>query len=492
MKRALARRLLPSGDMTSFERLLIPVDFSDCSKAALTHGLALAARLGAEVEILHAWHAPTNVAEHLAAPVEGESAPRSLAGVARTEARRQLDAFLAGTTMPPGVPVAVRVEFGRDAEVIVAAAARFDLVLMGTHGRTGPSRLILGSVAEKVARKSPCPVWTVHAEAPPADLPRRILVPIDFSEGSNEALLHAAQLARGFGASLTLLHVYGVPSYAPFAAASSDARVSLAAFEGASERALGAKLEGLVHALALPAELSVERRVLSGRPVPRILEAAEGHDLVVISTHGRSGVQRLALGSTAARIVRGTSTPVMTVRMSPDALRAERADRLASRGPTVDAYALFATPETLEVAYRALLTAGFRSDQLSLVLDQDEYQDRLGVTERTLAADGAAAGGLMGGAIGGSLAVVGALTAGLTGGASLLVFGPALALAVAGGVAGGLVGIGIPKKAAKHVYEAIMDGKGLIVVHAPGGDDSARAQAIMFHAGGEHVELHGS
>jgi nucleotide-binding universal stress UspA family protein len=97
-----------------------------------------------------------------------------------------------------------------------AAALHADLLVIGSHGRSGFERLLLGSVTEKVLRKAPCPTMVVPRRAPdtsterPAQF-RRILCPVDFSEGSNRALTYATTLARDAAAQLTVLHVIEVP-----------------------------------------------------------------------------------------------------------------------------------------------------------------------------------------------------------------------------------------------------------------------------------------
>lgn len=142
-----------------FDKILVPVDFSKCSGEALDYALSLAKALGASVEVLHAYEIPAFVPPE-SVVVLGE-VEASLAQHAEREAKQQLAAFLAEHAAgelpwrvqlgPPALAVLERLEAGD-----------VDLVVMGTHGRTGLSRWVMGSTAEKVLRGTPCPVLTVR------------------------------------------------------------------------------------------------------------------------------------------------------------------------------------------------------------------------------------------------------------------------------------------------------------------------------------------
>lgn len=133
---------------TAVRKILVPVDFSSCSRAALDFALAVGASLGASLEVMHVWQ-PED------APVEGPSANAAL--------EQELQRFAA---VSPGFSPAIRVRIeGGDARqtiVTIAEKEGFDLVVLGTHGRTGRARSLAGSVAESVVRTSSCPVLTVR------------------------------------------------------------------------------------------------------------------------------------------------------------------------------------------------------------------------------------------------------------------------------------------------------------------------------------------
>jgi nucleotide-binding universal stress UspA family protein len=189
-----------------------------------------------------------------------------------------------------------------------------DLIVLGTHGRRGPGRLFLGSVAEEVVRRAPCPVVTVRERegAAPAGRIERLLVPVDFSDPSREALRVARDLAVRLRGRLDLLHVVeqvvlpgfyipGAPGVFP---------QNLEALQGSAE----AELRREAEALGEP-RVPVSTRVLTAAPAYGIVEQAEslGSDLIVMATRGLAGVERLLLGSTAERVVRMAPCPVLTV-----------------------------------------------------------------------------------------------------------------------------------------------------------------------------------
>jgi nucleotide-binding universal stress UspA family protein len=142
-------------------RILVPTDFSEHSQRAFDQALSLAERMGASVDVLHVWEPPRHLESEVLMMVPGEpNTPLETFGLAH--AGRILHAWLAPYDSSP-VPLHVHLERGPAADTIVHFASQgYDLVVMGTHGRTGLSRLMMGSVAQKVATLCPVPVLTVH------------------------------------------------------------------------------------------------------------------------------------------------------------------------------------------------------------------------------------------------------------------------------------------------------------------------------------------
>jgi nucleotide-binding universal stress UspA family protein len=150
--------------MPTVTRILVPIDFSPSARAALQYAGFLADKLGASVEVLHVFEPPGYVGPDTLAllPI---TAGHHEWGETKADVERQVEQFLADTSGGPATRT-VRVEAGEPSDAIlrVAAEDRADLVVMGTHGRTGLSRLLIGSVAEAVLRRASCPVLTLRIQ----------------------------------------------------------------------------------------------------------------------------------------------------------------------------------------------------------------------------------------------------------------------------------------------------------------------------------------
>ena len=150
--------------MTTFTRILVPTDFSSAADRALEHARSLAEAFGASIHLLHVFDDPFTAAAY--APEVFASIPPDYREAALAEAGRQLDARLGGQE---------RREFGGTSELVIGSPAReivryaamhgIDLIVMGTHGRSGLAHLLLGSVAERVVRTAPCAVLTIREPA---------------------------------------------------------------------------------------------------------------------------------------------------------------------------------------------------------------------------------------------------------------------------------------------------------------------------------------
>lgn len=298
--------------MVSITRILCPVDFSDYSRHALDYATGIARWYEAGITALYvlppitAFVPPTG---------DGLYPPLVFSPEDLQQFRNELETF-AGVS---GVaPVDADVVQGSVPSEILRFAKELpaDLVVMGTHGRSGFERLMLGSVTEKILRKAPCPVLTVPLRAPavaPVNaLFNRVLCAVDFSPASIHALSLAQSLAGEASARLCVMHVLEpVSIFEPVVAVGSD---GLPAVSADLRREVRHRLEGLVGG-DTRAFTDVAEIVVAGKPYQEILRAAEEQrsDLIVIGAHGgRRGLP--AFGSTTAHVVREAQCPVLTVR----------------------------------------------------------------------------------------------------------------------------------------------------------------------------------
>jgi nucleotide-binding universal stress UspA family protein len=296
--------------MLRIQKILFPTDFSVCAESAYSHAVHLARRYNAELHVVSA----------IVRPSDEESSPLSFLQLESDDKTHDMTLGKAGSversaaddTEPRTVTVQLHATSPADAVVEYADTHDIDLIVMGTHGRHGVDRILLGSVAEKVVRLTDCPVLTVrqgvetHAQSGLAD---KILVPFDFSEHSYGALRVARELALAYDAHIDLLHVvqevvlpniYGVEPM-PIAIPDVEKR-AVEALEEVARKALG--------------ELPFATHVRLGHPAFDIVKFAEtcNSDMIVIATHGLTGVRRLLMGSVTEKIVRMAPCPVFTVR----------------------------------------------------------------------------------------------------------------------------------------------------------------------------------
>ncbi len=148
--------------MPTPSRILVPVDLTVGSRAIIDYALQIARPFNASIELMHAWEPPQYVAPDLLVSAPGWN-PQSLEKTALDAARKELESLLSQMEAPPQ-SLSQRLEVGEPGAAIlrVAEEGGFDLIIMGTHGRRGLPRLLLGSVAQKVIARAPCPVLTLH------------------------------------------------------------------------------------------------------------------------------------------------------------------------------------------------------------------------------------------------------------------------------------------------------------------------------------------
>jgi len=302
-----------------FRRILCPVDFSDHSRRALDHAIAIARLHKSTVTVLYVF-APMPVAAVGLGPMGLE--PTVLSPIDSERLLEETKAF-AAMESAPGVTVETLVRGGSAAAEIVDQAVdmQADLLVMGTHGRSGFERLILGSVTERVLRKAPCPVMTVPTGLPDAVpagpvLYKSILCPVDFSESSLKALEYATTMAVQAHGQLTVLHVDerdfehadGVGGVA------YDAGKTMGEFLEERAQASQRRLEDVTK--GVPTNCVVDTLQTNGTPWREVLRVAAERrsDLIVMGVQGRGSTDLLFFGSTTQHVVRQATCPVLTLR----------------------------------------------------------------------------------------------------------------------------------------------------------------------------------
>jgi len=306
--------------VVEIRRILCPIDFSEHSRRALDHAAAVARCYGAAITLLHVY-----AVEPVAAYAPGDVGWPSVALTADDQAAllasmRRFAETEVGTSLPMDYELAM----GTPVREILHRAATLpcDMLVMGTHGRSGFEHLVLGSVTEKVLRKAECPVLSVpRGVEPVVPLPpvafRRILCATDFSDCASNALAYAVSLSDEAKAQLTVLHVIEHPLELPPEVHETVAGgpSSLRDFQRAVEDDRRQQLADAV-LLTRRSAGTTETRIATGRSYQEILRVAidEQSDLIVIGIHGRAAAGLMFFGSTAQHVVRAASCPVLTIR----------------------------------------------------------------------------------------------------------------------------------------------------------------------------------
>lgn len=314
----------------TLRRILVPLDFSGKSRQALDFAVPLAEQYGGKIVLAHVVQPPAMSAWH-AIPGGGHYLAMKRHNL--TDAAQKRLSEMASDHVPSGVRRQTVVLRGSPGDELMAMAERLkvELIVLSTRGHTGLKRMLIGSTAERVVRHAGCPVLAVRRQGTQSRRPmtrparkevelpgratptlpwRRILVPIDFSKTSLRAFETAVPLAQDCGARLFLLNVIEPAAYA-----SGFESVVLAVPDAALLDEAKAALPKIAKRF-VPSGVKVTAVVDRGRAYDVITRVAEEEeiDLIVLTTHGRTGFDHLMMGSTAERVVRHAHCPVYVVR----------------------------------------------------------------------------------------------------------------------------------------------------------------------------------
>jgi len=269
---------------------MVPLDGSDRAEQALPYATQLAKAMAATLHLVRVNDFVVSVGWTFAPPYispdtyEAE-ATRVAAYLTALRQRLEGEGLQVRSEVLTGMAALSLLDYER--------AAHVDLVVMCSHGRSGVARFALGSVADRLLRHGSAPVLLVRAFSAPLDL-TRVVVPLDGSARAEAALDALAALARTVVREVTLLRVIG------------DEEEETEAQAYLTTAALRVQQD----------QLTCRQRVGRGDPAATIIEAAGKDALVIMATHGRSGLTRWALGSVADRVSREGAAGVLLVRAS--------------------------------------------------------------------------------------------------------------------------------------------------------------------------------
>ncbi len=295
------------------KKILVPIDFSDDADLAVLHAVNIGRVYNSKIILFHVVslfdNDPNNPDYHFPDVKEiynklEKIAADNMQQVQQTHLKVDFDQVVVRGISPAEEILLYEKEHG------------IDLIVMGTHGRSGLRHFLIGSVAERVIRNASCPVMSIryHKETESfAPKVQRILVPIDFSSYSRQTLSHAVDIARHFNASLEILHVIEEQVHPSYYVAGDisifnlipDLREkSLSALKEFTEKVITDDIEHTFH-------------IREGRAHSEIARFAQDQeiDLIVIATHGLSGLEHFLIGSTTEKVIRKVNQPVLAIKM---------------------------------------------------------------------------------------------------------------------------------------------------------------------------------
>jgi nucleotide-binding universal stress UspA family protein len=282
-----------------FQRILLPTDGSEASSNAAEAAVSLADQFDAELHVIHVLEpdqTTTGTGGDNTTARDGEEAVQAAIELAASSDVEATKAVIEKTK-------SIHQEI-----LTYTDEHRIDCIVLGTQGRSGLSRILLGSVAEQTLRESPVPVMTVHEETVTDPDIGSVLVPTDGSECAQTAVDQAGKLARSVDGTLHVIYVVETGQVIN----GDRVRRLREALEEIGEKALDLALEQVQSSTYLPTETSM----LNGPPYLEIARYAAEHDVdcIVMGTHGQKGIRRFVLGSTTERVIRRVDVPVISVK----------------------------------------------------------------------------------------------------------------------------------------------------------------------------------
>ena len=298
--------------MIELKNIFFPTDFSDNANQALRYAALFADKFASELTLFHVialfQDDPNNPERHFPNLRDFYDTMEQHALTNMSQVDMKLDKLQTNIVTARGISPAEEI-------VDYAGSNGADLIVMGTHGRSAIGHFLLGSVAEKVVRHAKSPVLTIsHQEEKMYELQeiKNILVPVDFSEHSKAALKFAGKLATRFDASLKFLHVVDQRVHPAYYVMGEQSIFNI--FPDLMDKSMSFLKEFVKG--EIPGNVTTIFFVREGNPHSEIVRFSkkQGTDLILMSTHGLSGLEKLLIGSTTEKVVRKSDVPVLTVK----------------------------------------------------------------------------------------------------------------------------------------------------------------------------------
>lgn len=299
--------------MITMKKILYPTDFSRCANQAFWHALYLSRQYNAELHLFHATvlhdddpHNPASLFPDI------QKIHKQLQDISIKKMDYILESYHAddinvkkieqrGFATAPSI-----LEYAKNNDI--------DLIILGTHGRRNLEHLILGSVAEEVVQFAHCPVLTIREQKHPKKIEEleNILIPIDFSKNAEQTLTYALEIATRYQTKLKCLHVVEQTVHPSFYIMGANSIFDLMPdIKSKSVEAMKKLIRN-----SQKHNINVEYYVEEGNPAHEVVKFAETNkiDLIVLSTHGLTGLEHFLIGSVAEKIIRRAPCPVFTVK----------------------------------------------------------------------------------------------------------------------------------------------------------------------------------
>ncbi|TNE72210.1 universal stress protein [bacterium] len=281
--------------------ILVPIDFSDLSLLALDAAAVIHSMLGAKITPFHAYIPVADIdgLYYMGMGIGSQVNFSEIEPTIKDRLRQVAEEKLPKKAITPPI-----VSVGNAPQAITDEAKNYDMIIMSTHGRTGFSRFILGSVSEKVLRISHTPVLIVERESVLEPM-TKILLTTDFSENSFAAFSWARTFAKATDAKIDFVHIIKYDEFKSMGTAQTFAALRKDRMNALIEEYFSDIKENVRPEVVLTSE-SPHEAIFN-------LHFSRNYNLIVMATIGRTGLKYLTLGSTTANVVRTVGAPVLSV-----------------------------------------------------------------------------------------------------------------------------------------------------------------------------------